>query len=348
MVRLTLDLTGVTPLTRMQTEHLADLAGRFSSRILFEHRSRIINGKSMLGLLSLGDTGGEAVDLICDGPDEEAAARAIKENLLRGEAPPKSAADAWVLMQRVKDKFSAILDDNLAGIYLHGSLAAGCFRWEHSDIDFLTVVKKEPSLRVKTVLLSALREIEKDAPPKGVEMSVLLQEDCRNIQYPMPYVLHYSSGHRKDYDQDPRAFCERMHGTDPDLTAHILALHAWGRPVLGPDILRVFDQVKREDALRAIRYDAADAREQLNENPIYYVLNLCRAIAYLRQGLVLSKKDGGEWALKEAPQEYQPLIQAALNAYASGLDMTYDEKQAEDFCLDALDEIEGAAADENK
>ena len=35
-------------------------------------------------------------------------------------------------------------------------------------------------------------------------------------------------------------------------------------------------------------------------------------------------------------------LQAALNAYASGLDMTYDEGQAEDFCLDALEEIDRA------
>lgn len=342
MVRLTLDLTGVTPMTRMQTEHLADLAARFSSRILFEHRSRIINGKSMLGLLSLGDTKGETVELICDGPDEESAARAIREHLLLGEAPPKSAADAWALMQRVKDRFAAILNDNLVGLYLHGSLAAGCFQWAHSDIDFLAVVKKAPSLRVKAALLTALREIEKDAPPKGVEMSVLLARDCRDIRYPIPFELHYSSGHRADFDQDPQGFCERMHGTDPDLTAHILCLHAFGRAVLGPDIPRVFDQVKREDVLRALRFDADDAREHLHEDPIYYVLNLCRALAYVRQGLVLTKKDGGEWALREAPQQYQPLIQAALNAYASGLDMTYDEGQAEDFCLDALEEIDRA------
>ena len=35
-----------------------------------------------------------------------------------------------------------ILQDNLIGIYLHGSLAMGCFNEKKSDIDLLVVVKQ--------------------------------------------------------------------------------------------------------------------------------------------------------------------------------------------------------------
>ena len=335
MVRQALILKGVTPMNRTQIERLADTAAHFSSRILLEHRSRVINGKSMLGLLSLGDTGEEEVILICEGADEEAAARAILEQLRSGVTPLKTAADAQALMQRIKDRFAALLEDNLTGLYLHGSLAAGCFQWQHSDIDFLAVVKEPPTQETKIALIGALREMEKEAPPKGLEMSVILQRYCRDIPYPIPYELHYSSGHREAFDRDADAFCRRMNGTDPDLTLHILALHAFGRTLLGPDISRAFDRVRREDALEAIRADMDWAVERLEENPMYAVLNLCRALAYRKDGLMLSKKAGGEWALHRAPLEYQPLIQAALNAYESGLDMTYDEEQAEDFCREA-------------
>jgi streptomycin 3"-adenylyltransferase len=71
------------------------------------------------------------------------------------------------------------------------------------------------------------------------------------------------------------------------------------------------------------------------------VLNLCRALAYLREGAVLSKCQGGEWGLKNLPNAHQGVIQAALNAYQSGRDMFYDREQAEDFCYDAMEELNG-------
>lgn len=345
MLRQGLELTGITPMNRTQIEHLAELASRFSARILLEHNNRIINGKSMLGLLSLGDTGSEQVTLVCDGEDEEQAARAFLEQLRAGAAPPKTEADAMTLMRRIKDRFASVLGERLSGIYLHGSLASGCFRWAVSDIDFLAVVKEPLELDTKMALIAALRQLEEEAPPKGIEMSVVLSRSCRDIPYPIPFELHYSPAHRAAYDRDPQAFCASMHGTDPDLTAHILALHAYGKALLGPDIQRMFDQVKREDALRAIRADAEDAAKRLHQAPVYCVLNLCRGLAYLKEGLVLDKKAGGQWALKKARQEYQPLIQAALNAYETGLDMTYDEEQAEDFCEEALALLKTEAAE---
>ncbi len=142
MIRQTLDLSGVTPLNRAQIEHLVHIAGGFSSRILFEHKSRTINGKSMLGILSMGVTGHDPVTLIVDGEDEEQAFEQMKTMLEEGVAPPKDASDALRLMQVIKDRYTSVLTDCLTGIYLHGSLAAGCFQWERSDIDFLTVVRR--------------------------------------------------------------------------------------------------------------------------------------------------------------------------------------------------------------
>ena len=342
MIKQTLDLSGVTPLNRTQIEHLVHTAGKYDSRIIFEHSSRTINGKSMLGILSLGVTEHEPVTLIVDGADEEAAFEAIKTLLDNGVAPPKSAADAEQMMQIIKDRYHTLLQDNLVGIYLHGSLAAGCFHWERSDIDFLVVVRRPLTVDKKIALVETLHSLSPDAPAAGFEMSVILEQYCRNIPYPIPYELHYSNRYQQDYEQDAQGFCSRMHGEDPDLTAHILNLYAHGTAVHGPGIARVFDQVKREDALRAIRYDAEDAEGHLHENPVYFVLNLARAVAYCRKGKVLSKKEGGQWALHHMSTDHQRVIQAALNAYETGLDMFYDAGQAEDFCYEALEEIRKA------
>ncbi len=342
MIRHTLDLSGVTPLNRTQIEHFVHIAGQYDSRIIFEHRNRTINGKSMLGILSLGVTEHEPVTLTVEGEDEQQAFEAVKTLLENGVAPPKGASDAEQLMQVIKDRYHTILQDNLLGIYLHGSLATGCFQWERSDIDFLVVARRALPVEKKIALVETLYSLSPDAPPAGFEMSVILERYCRNIPYPIPYELHYSNAWKRDYERDPQGFCSRMHGEDPDLTAHIMNLHAYGTAVHGPGIPRVFDQVKREDALRAIRSDAEDAEGHLHDKPVYFVLNLARAVAYCRENAVLSKKEGGEWALRHMSTEHQRVIQAALNAYETGLGMFYDEGQAEDFCYDALEEIRKA------
>lgn len=341
MIKYTLDLHHVTPLTRQQIEHLAHLAGDYESRVLFEHQNRVINGKSMLGLLSLGMTGHDQVTMIVEGADEEEAAREIKKLLDSGVRAPKNAGDAQELMQRVKKTYSDILGENLRGLYLHGSLAAGCFQWNRSDIDFLAVVRDPLELKEKMLLVDALYRLQEEAPPAGFEMSVILEKYCRNIPYPIPFELHYSAAHQADYERDNEAFCRDMHGTDEDLTAHILCLHAFGVTLLGPAIARAFDPVRREDAMRAILHDANEAKAPVLDKPGYYVLNLCRALAYKRENLVLNKRDGAEWALQNLDQEHQRVIQAALNAYAAGRDMSCDAGLTESFLHAALAELNG-------
>lgn len=59
----------------------------------------------------------------------------------------KEAAEA--LLQKIAVRYADILKGNLAGIYVHGSLAFGCFCFERSDIDFLVVTKRKTPFRCK-------------------------------------------------------------------------------------------------------------------------------------------------------------------------------------------------------
>ncbi len=339
MIKGTMNLSGITPLNRVQIEHLAQVASRYSARVTLEVNNRSINGKSMLGLLTLGVTDREPVTMICEGEDEEEAFRAIRQLLDSGVAPPKSRDDALALMRVIKDKFVSLLTANLVGIYLYGSLASDCFHWDGGDIDFLVVVRDPLPVEKKIALVEALYALSPDAPPEGFEMWVILEKYCRNIPYPVPYEMHFAQIHKREYESNALGFCERMHGEAPALTRHILAINAGGIVIHGPSIPRVFDQVNREDALCAIRAHVSGAADHLHERPVYYVLNLCRAVAYLREGRAMSKKEGGEWALRHMDSAHQRVIQAALNAYETGLGMFYDEGQAEDFCYDALEEL---------
>ena len=54
-------------------------ANEFKSSIWVEKDDRRVNAKSLLSVLSLGIVKGTAINLIADGPDEEAAINALVE-----------------------------------------------------------------------------------------------------------------------------------------------------------------------------------------------------------------------------------------------------------------------------
>ena len=132
------------------------------------------------------------------------------------------------LLKAIVREYRRILGSSLAGIYLHGSAAFGCFRWQTSDIDLLVAVKAPPSALQKEALVRALLAQNGAAPPAGFEMSVVLARCCRQFVWPVPYELHFSNMHRASFEKDLPAACARMHGADKDLAAHFAVTRAAG------------------------------------------------------------------------------------------------------------------------
>lgn len=151
-----------------------------------------------------------------------------------------------------------MMGKNLVGVYLHGSLAMGCFNPWESDLDLLVVV-------------------------------------------------------------------------DKDLAVHATISHSYGKVLQGQEIPQVFGEVPRAAYLDSIWEDISDAREEILTQTVYITLNLCRVLAYLREGLVLSKKAGGEWGLQAVPGKYHPFLRSALSSYGTDADMTQDEETAAGF-----------------
>lgn len=220
-----------------------------------------------------------------------------------------------LLVQRVCDAYRRILGDKLAGIYLHGSMAFGCFTWATGDIDFLAVVDAPLIQAEKEALIRVLLDMDADAPPKGFEMSVVLRDVCEPFQYPTPFELHFSNAHKARAAADLTAYCRDMHGVDPDLAAHFTVIRHVGETLFGADIKEVFGEVPRACYVDSILGDVGEAAQEILANPVYIILNLCRVLAYLQCGAVLSKRQGGEWGMAHLPEEYHPLLRGALDAY---------------------------------
>src|SRR6056297_2136341 len=219
------------------------------------------------------------------------------------------------ILEQIKKEYKTILQDKLTGIYLHGSLAMGCFHPKISDIDFLVVVNELLRDEEKRALIQTLIDLDDVKPAKGFEMSVLLLKDTRHFTYPTPFILHDSDSHKDKFIHDGQ-LCEN--GKDPDLAAHITVLKNRGKVIWGQEIETVFGDVPRDDYLKGLVYDINDAKVLMNENPVYFILNICRTLCYLKEGKILSKIEGGHWGLNNLPVKFHRIIQKALKVYKNG------------------------------
>lgn len=229
-----------------------------------------------------------------------------------------------------------ILSELLTGVYLHGSLAMGCFNPAKSDIDLILVINGEMTDWRKRQFMERVVELNAHAPAKGLELSVVTEEVCRDFVYPTPFELHFSPAHLQWWQQDPEGYIQRMKGTDPDLAAHFTIIRKYGIALKGAAVEEVFGPVPEEAYLDSIRLDVKSAVEDVSDNPVYVILNLCRVAAWVEEKQVFSKRQGGEWGLVHLPAKYQPLIRDALDAYCSDGEMRFDTVLARDFCGEML------------
>jgi len=243
------------------------------------------------------------------------------------------------LLERFVQENIMLLGSNLVGIYLHGSAAMGCLNAKKSDIDLIIVVKDDISKETKRKYIDMVVELNKEAPAKGIELSVVKEDVCNPFLYPTPFELHFSNAHLEWYQSNPDEYVDKMKGTDKDLAAHFTIIYHRGKTLYGKEIMEVFSIVNKEDYFDSIWHDVKGARTEIIDNPMYIILNLCRVLAYVKENLILSKKEGGMWGLINVPDKFRNLISAAMEEYQNGVMMSLDKVLAEEFADYMLEQI---------
>jgi len=219
------------------------------------------------------------------------------------------------------------------GVYLHGSLAMGCFNPHRSDIDLLVVTQDGIAVETKRDIVQYL--LASSLSPSPIEISFLVRRDIHPFRHPLPYDLHYSESWRERYT---RALAEETWRAwndekkyDSDLAAHLTIIRARGiclygvtkflrgkHPRLlvnGKAIQDVFPKVPPAFYAASIVEDFDDANPQRQRKPVYFTLNACRVLAYVREGQIYSKDEGGTWGLQMLPTEWHGVIGRALDIY---------------------------------
>jgi predicted nucleotidyltransferase len=230
----------------------------------------------------------------------------------------------------LQEEISKILDDNLIGFYIHGSLAMGGFNPNSSDIDILVVTNKSMTVETKRELANLFLRYSKS--PFPVEISFLNSDQLRKWQHPCPFDFHYSEFWRVRYENDllngTYNYLNNDVNTDADLAAHITITNNRGICVNGRPIGEVFPSVPRSDYLSSIIGDFKDCLENIEEDPIYCTLNWIRVFWYLKEKVISSKQEAGNWGLSTLPKEMRITIKKVVDGYVNEKD-TYDFKTDE-------------------
>lgn len=246
------------------------------------------------------------------------------------DAPPAARAQ----LDELTNGLRAILRDALVGVYVHGSLALGCFNEARSDIDVLVVTDGALSEDEKLSVLDV--SLRTSAMPYGLEVDVLTTDQLRSWRHPSPFELHFWEGRREDFAFDPLGTLESIGTENPDLAAHVTIARARAIPLLGPPADEVFPRVPathlRDSLLRDLEWSRSVC------SALYGVLSPCRVWAALETGEVHSKETGAAWALEHLPADLRPLVERALASYSgTGEPIVVDEQERQRL-IDFVDE----------
>ncbi len=208
------------------------------------------------------------------------------------------------------DALRGLLGANLLGVYLHGSLVLGCFNPARSDIDLLAVTRRRVAAESRGPIAAVL--LRTSADDRELEIDFVSTADLHPWRYPPPFDFHFGEGWRARLERNPMA---RQQPTNVDLAAHVTIVRRAGIALVGPPPVETFPEVPEEHYRDALLRDVRWALERIERYPVYGVLSMCRVLAYVRDGEILSKEGGGLWGAPEAPPELRPVVEEALAAY---------------------------------
>jgi streptomycin 3"-adenylyltransferase len=229
------------------------------------------------------------------------------------DVPP----DVRAQIERLVILLRAHVGDGLVGVYLHGSLAMGCFNPARSDVDLLAVTESPLELSAKWRVAQVLLRLS--GAPSPIEISILHRAQLDPWTHPAPFDLHYGESHRGEYERDLRSDgwkgWNRRVGRDGDLAGHLKVARHRGVCLWGEPIEEALPDVPRADYVASVVADLEWSRDRAGVTIDYRLLNLARAWAYLETGAVMSKDEGGVWALGRIPSRHAFAIEAALRLY---------------------------------
>jgi hypothetical protein len=196
----------------------------------------------------------------------------------------------------------------LVGVYLHGSAVLGGFDARRSDVDVLAVCHGPMTAARRSAAAATVSEPRLPCPAAhGLELSIVTLRAARHPTAEPAFELHVTTA-----PGDTKVIDGHRHTGDRDLVLHFAVCRSAGRPLgPGPPAAEVFAPVP--GALVLARLTAELAWGAGHAPGEYAVLNACRAWRFAVDGTLVSKVDGGRWALPRVAAQDRELIETALD-----------------------------------
>lgn len=215
--------------------------------------------------------------------------------------------DIEKLLSSLLDQMQRILDRRLVGLYLYGSLVAGDFDLEISDIDLLAVT----SFDIDDKAFEQLQGMHDDLAAKNpnwdgrIEVQYLSAHALRTFKTQSSQMAAISPGepfHIKDA------------GMDWLINWYIVRKKSV--TLFGPSPQTLIPPISKQEFLQASREHAKVWVEWTNQSrdgkgQSYAILTVCRALVASQNGEQASKKRAALWVQGQFPQ-WAWLIQKAL------------------------------------
>ncbi|MEV4110742.1 aminoglycoside adenylyltransferase domain-containing protein [Nonomuraea sp. NPDC049695] len=207
----------------------------------------------------------------------------------------------------VASAMASVLGSRLVGVYLHGSAVLGGFDARRSDIDVLVVCEHPMTADEQAAAAERLSDNRLPCPAHGLELSVVTLPAALHPKTQPPFELHVTTA-----PDDTKVVDGHGHEGDPDLVLHLAVCRQAGR-LVGPgrSPAEVFAPVADELIIAQLVSELHWAAEQAPGE--YAVLNTCRAWRFATDGILVSKIDGGQWALHRVPIASRELVRSALD-----------------------------------
>jgi hypothetical protein len=224
---------------------------------------------------------------------------------------PTSYPEVNAVLEYLLAPVREILGDRFVGLYLYGSLAAGDFRPDRSDIDFVVVTDGKLPEAMVAALESMHASLAASSSPwaKKLEGAYVPKHELRR--------------HSPDYPPRPTVNEGRFYlaGEDSDWILDRYVLREYETIMAGPSLRGLIDPVRPEDLRRAVRevlqlwWKPMLHTPQRLKDPGYQpyaVLSMCRALYTLEHGTIVSKTQAAKWALRTLDPRWAALIERAL------------------------------------
>jgi hypothetical protein len=243
------------------------------------------------------------------------------------------------ILIRLSEGLKEILDEQLVGLYLTGSLTYGGFEHGSSDIDFLAVLEEQITDGQREHIKKLHAEINNFYPEwaKRTEGSYITRSLLENVEppkMPRPYV-----------NEGKMSAKDLVYGQEWIMNLYVL--YNCGVALVGPGPKQMFKPVSIATMRRASIKSLHENWKPLLKNAsilenahhrAYVILTLCRILHTAKNDGVASKRVASDWVKQAYGKPWSELVKEAEN-WQHGQDMSSVDEVL-DFLRFTLKEVE--------